>query len=218
MVPFKYTPPNHLFLTEKVLRSFIDSSLEFEFHKYGRRDKCNCTVFHVNIKTAVENELKLNQYLTHQFIDNIETNKVDNAINSSFEIRYKKIRRDFHKIYESVFPNYSNYIDVNKYPNGDISILLYRKQDTKHIQFTVVTDNTCSFSKENATEIEQALLISRKGKFWEIRGTGCACSNFEPLDIEILDKNSLSFLFRKLQSELDSEGNFQGEISGSYDA
>jgi len=123
MVPFKYIPPNQALLIERVLRNYIDQTLEFEIIKYGRRDQCNCRVFAVSIRTSAKNEIKLNEYLAHNFVTNIEIFKASDILTYSFEIRYKKIRADFHKMYNPVFPAYSEYFDIQKYPKGEINPL-----------------------------------------------------------------------------------------------
>lgn len=218
MREFKNTPINHALLTEKVLHNRIGSIKAFEIEKYGLRDQCNCRLIQVKIETPSANQEPLKMFLSNQSVTSINLDENDELITASFQIRYRRVLRDFQKMYSTNYPHYSEYIDKCQHQPGEIDLIIYKRVDTDYLEYEIVNNKICSFSKDNKNSIEKALFIKRSDIFWEIKGTGCSCSSFEPLGIEEINKEKLIRLFKELQSQINEEEEFIGITKGKYDA
>lgn len=175
-------------------------TIDYAYHR-GVGHFCDCFKFEFSVESG--NSQKMDEYLSLNLnrIYEFEKTQKDNEITYIVEVNKQKIKYCFNALYH---PNLSKITldDVCIKSNSPaIKVLLYKLVNEEIIRRKIIDNdnNICEFI-ENNPDIERALYLSIGSTYYTIEGTGCSCSQIEPLLLNEFDAKGIFEHFNKLRS------------------
>lgn len=179
--------------------------LGYRVHK----DKMCCSCVEIKCTLNGHKEVELNQFAKDFRLKEYEITNESTETEITFIVDYKKFRFDFEDIYESKMPNFNSYATYPKVDIDKLYLIVYKSKDSQKLQTKFIEDSVHEFCEHHKELIERSILIRKRRFSWEIIGTGCSCSSFNPLQEDEIEDGLID---RKIVTKLSDISSTKHEV------
>lgn len=158
--------------------------IEARVHK----NSCNCDHYRFKIEVKNPNSSIMKSLANNSLVKEVDLENNVEFSTITFVSSYNSLKHKFHDYFTEVFPSIKEYASFENNIKETIYCLLYKTYEDDELHYKFLSDDVHSYCEEHKDSIQSSILIENKSMLWMIIGTGCGCSDFEPLLVEDCDK------------------------------
>lgn len=192
----KESVAKNVFKSIATINSF--ETIDYTVHMHGMPLR---NYFKFKFLVGIGSSLKMDKYLELNKIDVFEKTQKANKIAYLVVINKNKITNCFNALYHQSLPKVKpfndQYFNINA-PHR--KVLVYKSVNEDDLKYEIIDENNlCEFIKNNP-DIERALYLSTKSTYCYVEGTGCSCSQIEPLSPNEFSANDIIKIVKKIEN------------------
>ncbi len=173
-------------------------TIDYAFHR-GVGHFCGRFKFEFSVESG--NSQKMDKYLSLNLnrIYEFEKTQKDNEITYIVEVNKQKINFCFNALYGTNLSKIKLDDEFIKRNSPGLKVLLYKSVNEENLKYKIIEKDVCKLTKNNP-DIERALYLSIGSTYFEIEGTGCSCSQIEPLSPNEFNANEIFEIINKIRN------------------